>query len=125
MLYIFTVYRDNSKRDITNIEDFVTYESLDAAIEYYNSYYEKRGLPYIIEESYEEKITDLNPCGDDNSINESVTYWVSPDCEEWTDYYWPYKTLGEAKAHAKECISIEHCDVYINKQFKKIVKEAV
>jgi len=55
MLYILTVYRDNSKRDITNIEDFVTYESLDDAIEYYNTYYEKRDLPYTIEETYDEK----------------------------------------------------------------------
>ncbi len=27
MLYILTIYRDNSKRDITNIEDFVTQQS--------------------------------------------------------------------------------------------------
>ena len=123
IIYLLTVYRDSSKKDITNIEDFVTYESLDDAIEYYNTYYEKRGLPYTIEETYEEKITDLNPCSDDNAIDENFEYWVSPDCEEWTDYYWPYKTLGEAKLHAKECINIERCNVYISKRFKKIVKE--
>ena len=123
IIYILTVYRDSSKKCITNIEDFVTHESLDDAIYYYNSYYEKRGLPYTIEETYEEKITELNSFSDDNLIDENFKYWVSPDCEKWTDYYLPYKTLGEAKLHAKECINIEHCDVYISKKFKKIVME--
>ena len=123
IIYILTVYRDRSKKCITNIEDFVTYESLDDAIDYYNSYYEKRGLPYTIEETYEEKITELNSFSDDNLIDENFKYWVSPDCEKWTDYYLPYKTLGEAKLHAKECINIEHCNVYISKKFKKIVME--
>ena len=75
MLYILTVYRDKSKRGITNVEDFVTHGSLDDAIEYYNSYYEKRGLPYTVEETYEENITDLNPCSDDNVIDENFDYW--------------------------------------------------
>ena len=123
MLYILTVYRDNSKRDITNIEDFVTHESLDNAIEYYNTYYKKRGLPYTIEETYDEKITNLDESNDDNIIDENVEYWVAPDCEEWTEYYWPYKTLGEAKAHARECSNVEHCHVHINKSFKKVVME--
>lgn len=123
IIYILTVYRDSSKKCITNIEDFVTRESLDDAIDYYNSYYEKRGLPYTIEETYEEKITELNSFSDDHLIDENFKYWVSPDCEKWTDYYLPYKTLGEAKLHAKECINIEHCNVYISKKFKKIVME--
>lgn len=123
IIYILTVYRDSSKKCITNIEDFVTHESLDDAIDYYNSYYEKRGLPYTIEETYEEKITELNSFSDDNLIDENFKYWVSPDCEKWADYYLPYKTLGEAKLHAKECINIEHCNVYISKKFKKIVME--
>lgn len=123
MLYILTVYRDNSKKDITNIEDLVTHESLDDAIEYYNNYYEKRDLHYTIEETYDEKITNLDESNDDNVIDENVEYWVVPDCEEWTEYYWPYKTLGEAKTHARECSSIEHCRIYINKSFKKVVME--
>ncbi len=145
MLYILTVYRDNSKRDITNIEDFVTHESLDNAIEYYNTYYEKRNLPYTIEETYDEKITNLDESNDDNVIDENVKYWVNvidenveywvnvidenveywvaSDCEEWIEYYWSYKTLGEAKTHARECSSIEHCHVHINKSFKKVVME--
>ena len=118
MIYLLTVYRSEDKV-ITNVYDLVTYETLDAAIEYASQY----DLPYTIEETYEEKITDLNPCSDDNAIDENISYWVSPDCEEWTDYHWPYKTLGEAKLHAKECVNIEHCSVYISKQFKKIVKE--
>ena len=123
IIYTLTVYRDGSRRDITNIEDFVTNESLDNAIEYYNTYYADRGLPYTIEETYEEKITDLNPCSDDNVIDENFDYWVAPDCEEWTDYYWPYKTLEEAKLHAKECMNIEHCDVHIIKRFKKLLRD--
>lgn len=119
MIYVLTVFRNSTCKDVTNIYDLVTYETLEDAIEYASQY----NLPYIIEESNDEKIFDFDPSEDDDVIDDNIYYWVAPNCEEWTDYYWPYKTLGEAKAHAKECISIEHCDVYISKTFKKIVKE--
>ena len=80
-------------------------------------------MPYTIEETYDEKITNLDESYDDNVIDEDVKYWVAPDCEEWIEYYRPYKTLGEAKVHARECINTEHCHVHINKSFKKVVKE--
>lgn len=119
-MYALTVYRDDTCRDITNEYDFHLYEYLDEAIEYA----EQCKLPYSIHETYIYRIYDLDIIDDsDYTVDENVTYWVAPECDNWTEYHWPLKTLAEAKMSAKECFDIEHCNVYIEKHFKRLVKE--
>jgi hypothetical protein len=118
-MYALTIYRDSSRKDITNEYDFAIYEYLDEAIEYASQF----NLPYRINETHTDKIYDLEPSPNDDVVTEHVSYWVAPDCEEWSNYYLPYNNLLEAKLKAKECINREHCNVYIERHFEKLVKE--
>ena len=121
-IYVLTIYR-SSKRSITNIYDLVTFEDLESAIEHANEEAAAYNMPYKIEESYTEKIYNLDPSSNDNVIDKNTSYFVCSDCDDWDDYYFPYKTLAEVKVHAKECIRIENCHAYIEKSVKKIVRK--
>ncbi len=118
--YVLTIYR-SSKRSVTNIYDLIVYDDLESAIEYANEEAVAYNKPYKIEESYTEKIYNLDPSSNDNVLDKNTVYLVCSDCDNWDDYYIPYKTLAEAKVHAKECIRIESCHTYVEKNVKKIV----
>lgn len=119
-IYVLTIYR-SSKRSITNIYNLLTFEDLESAIEHANKEAVVCNKPYKIEESYTEKIYNLDLSSNDDTIDKNTVYLVCSDCDDWDDYYIPYKTLAEAKVHAKECIRIESCHAYVEKNVKKIV----
>jgi hypothetical protein len=74
-----------------------------------------------IEECYEWKITDLNKSEEDDIVEDNVIYRPLADIKNWPVYDWPYKTLGEAKRRALECIEKEHCEVYIEKAKSAVI----
>ena len=122
-IYTLTIYRD-SKRSFTNIYDLVNYEDLESAVKYANEAAAAYNQPYKIEESVTDYIHDFNPAENDNTIEDGITYWVNAECANCWKYYWPLKTLGEAKARVKKCLSKEVCNgISIEKHFNRVVKE--
>lgn len=119
--YTLIVYRDSSKeKDFMNMYDLKVFQTLDEAKEQSldNDY---KDMIWDIEECYEWKITDLSKSDDDDLVEDEVIYRPLADIEDWPIYDWPYKTLGEAKRRALECIEKEHCKVYIEKSKKVVV----
>lgn len=119
--YALIVYRDSSKeKDFMNMYDIKIFQTLEEVKEQLSDT-DYDGMGWDIKECYEWKLTDLNKSEDDDLIEDGVTYRPLANIEDWPAYDWPYKTLGEAKRRALECIEKEHCKVYIEKSKRTVI----
>ncbi len=118
-IYTLIIYNSEGLHSCTNVWDIATFTSLkdarEAALECNRHWQLSRTIT--------EFVHDLDSSDVDDLLDSDTFYRVCADCDNWSIYDEVYSSLREAKAAAKQCSDVEHCNVRIEKINEVLIEE--